>query len=205
MAYNVAVMMKFLYFLPFALLFCSCDSVERYLNWFEYKEAALREKMVPLKPEELYPDNPEKAYLRDWNRLYLAGKPMKDERRAKLVQAMQQAAFVQVRQIRAANDDHYCKETLERTLPAVPVNAELRTMLQRWATAPQWLNLSFCDFDVAGWFCYRDEFVFLDGTGNEIDRLSIGHLDIVCMPEGQDSYEHMKESLNRVLQVPKYP
>lgn len=36
------------------------DSVERYLNWFEYKEAVLREKMVPLKPEELYPNNPKK-------------------------------------------------------------------------------------------------------------------------------------------------
>ena len=36
------------------------DSVERYLNRFEYKEAVLREKMVPLKPEELYPNNPKK-------------------------------------------------------------------------------------------------------------------------------------------------
>lgn len=198
-------MMKLIYFLSFVSLFCSCDCMERTLNWFEYKEAALRENLVPLKPEELYPDNPEKAYLSDWNRLYLAGDPMKDERRAKLVLAMQQASRVQVRQIRAANDDHYCRETMERSLPAVPVNAELRTLFQRWATSPQWLHLSFCDFDVAGWFCYRDEFIFLDDSGNEIDCLSIGHLDVVCMPEGQDGYEHMKESLNRVLNVPKYP
>lgn len=81
-------MKKLLYVLPFVSLFCSCDSVERYLNWFEYKEAALRENMIPLHPEELYPNNPEKAYISAWNRLYPAGAPMKDERRTKLVQAM---------------------------------------------------------------------------------------------------------------------
>lgn len=204
-AHNTVVMKKLLYVLPFVSLFCSCDSVERYLNWFEYKEAALRENMIPLQPEELYPNNPEKAYISAWNRLYLAGAPMKDERRTQLVQAMQQAAQVQVRQIRAVNDGHYCKETRERLLPAVPVNAELQAMLQRWATAPQWLNLSFCDFDVAGWFCYRDEFIFLDANGDELARLVIGHLDIVCKPEGEDSYVHMKENLNRVLHVPEYP
>lgn len=78
-------------------------------------------------------------------------------------------------------------------------------MLQRWATAPQWLNLSFCDFDVAGWFCYRDEFIFPDANGDELARLAIGHPDIVCKPEGQDSCEYMKENLNRVLNVPEYP
>ena len=161
--------------------------------------------MIPLHPEELYPNNPEKAYISAWNRLYLAGAPMKDERRTQLVQAMQQAAQVQVRQIRAANDGHYCKETRERLLPAVPVNAELQAMLQHWATASQWLNLSFCDFDVAGWFCYRDEFIFLDANGDELARLAIGHPDIVCKPEGEDSYAHMKENLNRVLHVPEYP
>lgn len=46
-------MKKLLYVLPFVSLFCSCDSVERYLNWFEYKEAALRENMIPPHPEEL--------------------------------------------------------------------------------------------------------------------------------------------------------
>lgn len=46
-------MKKLLYVLPFVSLFFSCDSVERYLNWFEYKEAALRENMIPLHPEEL--------------------------------------------------------------------------------------------------------------------------------------------------------
>lgn len=148
--------------------------MERYLNRFEYKEAALRENMIPLHPEELYPNNPEKAYISAWNRLYLAGAPMKDERRTQLVKAMQQAAQVQVRQIRAANDGHYCKETREHLLPAVPVNAELQVMLQRWATAPQWLNLSFCDFDVAGWFCYRDEFIFPDANGDEPAALSSG-------------------------------
>ena len=95
----------------FVLLVGGCDGVERYLNWLEYKEAALREKMIPLKPVELSPNHPEKAYISAWNRLYLAGAPMKDERWTKLVQAMQQAAQVQVRQIRAANDGHYCKET----------------------------------------------------------------------------------------------
>lgn len=81
-------MKKLLYVLPFVSLFFSCDSVERYLNWFEYKEAALRENMIPLKPVELSPNHPEKAYISDWNRLYLAGAPMKDERWTKLVQAM---------------------------------------------------------------------------------------------------------------------
>ena len=188
-----------------ALWLSSCDSVERYIDWFEYKEAALKDNMVPLKPEELYPENPEKAYLSEWNRLYLAGVPIKEERREKLVQAMQQAAQIQVKQIRAANDDHYCTETKERTLPPIPVNGELRLLLQRWASAPQWLSLSFCDFGVQGWFCYRDEFIFLDAAGNELERLSIGHLDDICKPEGQDYYEHMKETLNRVLNVPKFP
>lgn len=66
-------MKKLLYVLPFVSLFFSCDSVERYLNWLEYKEAALRENMIPLHPEELYPNNPEKAYISAWNRLYLTG------------------------------------------------------------------------------------------------------------------------------------
>lgn len=74
----------------FVLLVGGCDGVERYLNWLEYKEAALREKMIPLKPVELSPNHPEKAYISAWNRLYLAGAPMKDERWTKLVQAMQQ-------------------------------------------------------------------------------------------------------------------
>lgn len=73
------MMMKLPCLLPLVVLFCSCDSVERWLNWFEYEEAALRENMIPLKPEVLYPNNPEKAYLSAWNRLYLAGAPMKDE------------------------------------------------------------------------------------------------------------------------------
>ncbi len=30
-------MKKLLYVLSFVALLCSCDSVERYLNWFEYK------------------------------------------------------------------------------------------------------------------------------------------------------------------------
>lgn len=72
-AHNTVVMKKLLYVLPFVSLFFSCDSAERYLNWFEYKEAALRENMIPLHPEELYPNNPEKAYLSGRKRLYLAG------------------------------------------------------------------------------------------------------------------------------------
>jgi len=46
-------MKKLPYVLPFVSLFFSCDSVERYLNWLEYKESALRENMIPLHPEEL--------------------------------------------------------------------------------------------------------------------------------------------------------
>lgn len=57
----------------FVLLVGGCDGVERYLDWFEYKEAALRENMIPLKPVELSPNHPEKAYIGDWNRLYLTG------------------------------------------------------------------------------------------------------------------------------------
>lgn len=68
-------MKKRLCALPFVSLFCSSDSVERYLNWFDFREAGLREKKVPLKPEELYPNNPEKAYLSGRKRLYLAGAP----------------------------------------------------------------------------------------------------------------------------------
>lgn len=203
--YNVTAMVKALSITLTAFCLCSCDSVERYINWFEYKEAALKDNMVPLKPEELYPENPEKAYVSEWNRLYLAGIPIKEERRAKLVQAMQQATQIQVLQIRAADAGHYCKETTERTHPPVQVNGELRTLLQRWASAPLWLSLSFCDFDVAGWFCYRDEFIFLDAEGNELDRLSIGHLDDICKPEGQDYYDHMKETLNKLLNVPQTP
>ena len=62
---------------------------------------------------------------------------------------------------------------------------ERRAMLQRWVTAPQWLISLFAISMLRGSSAIGDEFILLDANGNELERLGIGHLDIVCKPEGQ--------------------
>ena len=55
--------MKLLLFL--CLFLTGCQQIERYMNWQHYKETAIREGLVPLHPEELYPETPERGYMFD--------------------------------------------------------------------------------------------------------------------------------------------
>ncbi|MBR1981597.1 MAG: hypothetical protein IKA23_02475 [Akkermansia sp.] len=164
-----------------------------FIQWQTYKEAALAEGYVPIPPEELYPDNPEQATFEGIP--YLAGESIEGQQRATILKAMQQAAQVRIIQTRAATSDIWSPESKKRELPAVPVNDALRALAQRWSTAPEWLQLTFVNFDVAGVFHTNDCFCFLDEQGNELGRLHISTLDTVCKPAGQNHYDDMREML----------
>ncbi|MBQ8376090.1 MAG: hypothetical protein IJX33_03425 [Akkermansia sp.] len=176
--------------LSLTLLTLSCCS---FIQWQTYKEAALAEGYVPIPPEELYPDDPEQGTFDGIP--YLAGEIIEGQQRAKILKAMQQAAQVRIIQTRAATSDIWSPERKERELPAVPMNDALRTLAQRWSTAPEWLQLTFVNFDIAGVFLTNDCFCFLDEAGNELGRLHIHTLDTVCKPEGQKHYDDMREML----------
>ena len=182
-----------------SLLLTACLQSERSLNWDYYEETALRRELVPLRPEELYPENPERGYVNDAP--VLAGRCMKSDERARIQQAMQQATQVQVKRIRAANDEHWCTETTEKLLPPVPVSDAMRQLFLSWATAPEWLRLTFHNFDVAGTFCTEDHFIFLDASGAELATLKIYALGSVCRPEGQSHYDDMRDKLYKALNI----
>ena len=182
-----------------SMLFTGCQQIERYMNWQHYKETAIREGLVPLHPEELYPENPERGYVNDAP--IMAGRHMKPDERARIQHAMQQATQVQVKRIRAANDEHWCTETTEKLLPPVPVSDAMRQLFLSWATAPEWLRLTFHNFDVAGTFCTEDHFIFLDEKGNQLAVLEIYALGSVCKPEKQEHYDNMCEKLYKALNI----
>ena len=182
-----------------SLLLTACVQIERSLNWDYYEETALREELIPLRPEELYPENPERGYVNDAP--IMAGRHMKPDERARIQHAMQQATQVQVKHIRAANDEHWCTETTEKLLPPVPVSDEMRQLFLSWATAPEWLRLTFHNFDVAGTFCTEDHFIFLDDKGNQLAVLEIYALGSVCKPENQEHYDNMREKLYKALEI----
>ena len=183
-----------------SLLLTACFQSERSLNWDYYEETALREELAPLRPEELYPENPERGYVNDAP--VMAGRRMKSDERTRIQHAMQQATQVQVKRIRAANDDHWCTETTEKLLPPVPVSDEMRQLFLSWATAPEWLRLTFHNFDVAGTFCTEDHFFFLDDKGNQLAVLEIYALGSVCKPEKQEHYDNMRDKLYKALNIP---
>lgn len=164
-----------------------------FIQWQTYKEAALAEGYVPIPPEELYPDDPEQGTFDGIP--YLAGEIIESQKRAEIQNAMQQAAQVRIIQTRAATSDIWSPESKTRELPAVPTNDALRALAQRWATAPEWLQLTFVNFDVAGVFHTSDCFYFLDEQGNELARLYIHSLETVCKPAGQKHYDDMRELL----------
>lgn len=182
-----------------SLLLTACLQSERSLNWDYYEETALREELVPLRPEELYPENPERGYVNDAP--VLAGRCMKSDERARIQQAMQQATQVQVKRIRAAKDVHWCTETTEELLPPAPVSNEMRQLFERWATAPEWLRLTFHNFDVVGTFCTEDHYIFLNADGTELAVLEIYALGNVCKPEGQEHYDNMRSLLNKAMNI----
>ena len=185
--------MKASLFLSLCLLLTCCQPIERYMNWQHYKETAIREGLVPLHPEELYPENPERGYMFDSP--VQAGRSIGSDERSRIQQAMQQAAQVQVKRIRAAKDTHWCTETTEELLPPVPVSAEMRQLFERWRSAPEWLRLTFHNFDVVGTACTEDHFIFLDASGTETATLKIYALGSVCRPEGQSHYDYMRDML----------
>ena len=189
--------MKLLLFL--CLFLTACQQIERYMNWQHYKETAIREGLVPLHPEELYPETPERGYMFDSP--VQAGRCIGSDERSRIQQAMQQAAHVQVKRIRAANDDHWCTETTEELLPPVPVSAEMRQLFERWRSAPEWLRLTFHNFDVVGTSCTEDHFIFLDASGAELATLKIYALGSVCRPEGQSHYDDMRDKLYKALNI----
>ena len=114
---------------------------------------------------------------------------------------MQQASQVQEKRIRAANDDHWCTENIEELLPPVPVSDEMRQLFERWACAPEWLRLTFHNFDVVGTFCTEDHFIFLDNNGDKLAVLEIYALGSVCKPETQEHY-NMRDKLYKALNIP---
>ena len=183
-----------------SLLLTACLQSERSLNWDYYEETALREELIPLRPEELYPENPERGYVNDAP--IMAGRRMKSDERTRIQHAMQQATQVQVKRIRAANDDHWCTETTEELLSPVPVSNKMRQLFERWASAPEWLRLTFHNFDVVGTFCTEDHFIFLDNNGDKLAVLEIYALGSVCKPETQEHYDNMRDKLYKALNIP---
>lgn len=187
--------MKKHFLLPILLLMSSCQQV----YWQMYKQEAMQEGYVPIPPEELFPDAPERGYL-DNGIPYLAGSIMKDEERAKYQQLMQQAAQVRLVYIRQAGNDCWSLETTKEELPTMPVNDKFRQLVQRWATAPTWMHLVPCGIDFAGVFISCDVFEFLDEQGNELGRLSIGlENSLICKPEGQNHYDNLRVQILKAL------
>ena len=190
--------MKKIFLLPIVLLMTCCQQV----YWQMYKQDAQREGYVPIPPRELFPDDPEQGYLDD-GVPYLAGSILEEQDRSKYQQLMQQAAQVQLVQIRQ-DGDCWSLKTTKKELPAVPVNDEFRQLVQRWATTPTWMKLEHCGVNFSGVFLSQDVFVFLDEQGNMLGSLSIG-LDksLVCKPAGQNHYDDLRDEMLKVLGFPE--
>lgn len=184
-------------------LLCNCTWLEDTLNWYEYKEAALKEGYIPLRPEELSPDTPAKAYLSNSHRIpYLAGKPMPAEQRALLQKAMQEATQIRVNQQRAATNNPWSLETKEKEYPVVAMNEEFRQLVIRWASAPEWLETKVVNVNFGGYFHTYDEFYFLDAQGNVLACLGIPEFPTICKPDGQEHYDDMRDQLYKALGIP---
>ena len=190
--------MKKLLLLPVVLIMTCCQQV----YWQMYKQEAQKEGYIPIPPKELFPDDPERGYLDD-GVPYLAGSILEEQDRAKYQQLLQQAAQVQLVQIRQ-DGDCWSLETTKKELPAVPVNDEFRHLVRRWDTAPTWMKLEHCGVNFSGVFLSQDIFVFLDEQGNILGSLSIG-LDksLVCKPAGQNHYDNLRKKILKTLGLPK--
>lgn len=192
--------------LPLLLLLNGCalfNAEER-----AYYECVKKNNMVPLMPEEVYPENPEKAvnHMPEANHTPLyAARPMSDTVRSTLLSAMQKATHVRVERTRATDpSDHWQKKmTTTRTAPT-PMTPEAQDLVARWATAPQWLDMELRpDIDIYGSFNERDHYIFLDAQGNELARLSEGmpYCHPICKPQGQRHYSHMANELSKALKI----
>ena len=68
-------------------------------------------------------------------------------------------------------------------------------------TAPEWLRLTFHNFDVVGTFCTEDHYIFLNADGTKLAVLEIHALGNVCKPEGQEHYDNMRSLLNKAMNI----
>ena len=173
-----------------------------------YHECVQKNNMVPLMPEEVYPENPEKAvnHIPEANDTPLyAGKPMSETERSTLLSAMQKATHVSIERTRAtAPSDHWQKKMTTTHTAPIPMTAETRALATRWATAPQWFLMQLRpDIDIYGSFNERDHYIFLDASGKELGRLSEGmpYCHPICKPAGQSHYAHMADELATALRV----
>ncbi len=190
--------MKKLLLLSILIFTSSCQQV----CWQPYKQAALKEGLVPLPPDELFPDNPERGYLHD-KTPFLAGKIIEEEIRTKHQRLLQQASKVRLVQIRQVGNNCWSEETTKTELPAVPVNDDFRQLVQRWATAPNWMQLVPCNVSFSGIFVSQDAFYFLDDQGKETGCIRIlQELNQVCKPQGQKHYDDMRLELYKALNIP---
>lgn len=198
--------------LALILLLSSCDSLYDYLDKREamahYLETVEKFDKVPLYPEEIYPDAPEKGQDRVFNSgtpMY-AGEPLSASTRTALQNAMQQATHVQVVTDTPGNGGAWDETVTTAAAPPVPMTPEARALVQSWSTAPQWLLMELSPtIAVEGYFKARTHYVFTDADGKELGRMSEGmpYNHYICRPEGQEHYSHMAEELSRALKSVK--
>ena len=198
--------------LTLMLLLSSCDNLYDYLDKREamarYLETVEKYDKVPLLPEEIYPEAPEKGQDSIFNTgtpMY-AGEPLSGATRTALLSAMQQATHVQVVTDTPGNGGIWDETVTTTTGPAVPMTPEARALVQSWSTAPQWLLMELAPtIAVEGYFTARTHYVFTDAAGNELGRMSEGmpYNHYICRPEGQEHYSHMADELSRALKIAK--
>ena len=200
--------MRLISLLPSLFLLSSCALFDFIAEESAYYASVKKAGMVPLLPEELYPDTPEKAinHLPEASQAPLyAGRVMSEAERSSLLSAMQHATHVCIMKQRAVDpsDPWQKKMTTTRTAPT-PMTPEAQDLVARWATAPQWLDMELRpDIDIYGSFNERDHYIFLDAQGNELARLSEGipYCHPICKPLGQRHYSHMANELSKALKI----
>lgn len=204
-AFNI---MRLITILPCLFLLNSCTLFDFNAEENAYYASVKKAGMVPLLPEELYPDSPEKAINHlpeaDGTPLY-AGRVMSETERAPLLSAMQHATHVCLERKRAVDpsDPWQKKITTTRTAP-IPMTPEARALATHWATAPQWLYMQLTpEIDIYGIFDERDHYIFLDANGNELGRISdsMPYCHPICKPAGQSHYAHMANELSAALGI----
>ncbi len=200
--------MRLISLLPSLFLLSSCALFDFIAEESAYYASVKKASMVPLLPEELYPDTPEKAinHLPEASQAPLyAGRVMSEAERSSLLSAMQHATHVCIERKRAVDpsDPWQKKITTTRTAP-IPMTPEARALATHWATAPQWLYMQLTpQIDIYGSFDERDHYIFLDANGNELARLSEGmpYCHPICKPAGQSHYAHMANELSAALGI----
>ena len=177
------------FLIPMLLLLGSCQWVERRINWAEYTDEAAERDLIPIHPEELYPEDPELGYFD--NSPMVAGDVIEEDEREDLEEAMQQAAYIKVKMVRAASDDVCDKETTTTVTKPIAVTPKLRELFKRWETAPEWMQLTPCGMEEIGELQAENHFIFVDADGDELDCFVIYAAGAVCKPQGQKHYDRM--------------